>query len=423
MLYHRLNEDVKPRVSTPSPTPFYPHRTLSPRSAACLEAILRTHSASSGIVAPPSPIRPASQATPSSTSTVLPSSAGTTPTTAPLATPPATPTKPSPKSPSKHLPKTNAISSKKPARTPTSSPKKAATPTKPPTPQAQKKNHVAKKVVQKLSLPSLLTKPSKVAKTSASGVVGVASSAVRKVSTKGLATSKNSVDKLKASKIIEQLRINSQHPPSSTSSSSSSLSSKSQLSGQFLTRLPPRTPYQALLLALSQASKPGKAPPPPYATPLPPPSAPSAQHTHSVFHDHFALLSSPHVPLEFSTPVTSLSLQLPLDLYQACVCARIARVEHSYAKASDEAVSRGEAGGMREEGESVAPPPAGAIDRLNLRLSVPRSLLGTNGGGCNEGCDKGALVICSRCQSLYHNTCTQSTLCTTCTTLQSLNLS
>jgi hypothetical protein len=214
---------------------------------------------------------------------------------------------------------------------------------------------------------------------------------------------------VKPSKVIEQLKLNSHHHAARISNP-----------GQFLTLLPPRTPYQSLLLALSQASK-GKSllSTEDDAAPLSCHSSPSLQpdqqpistsnHAHSVFHDHFALLNSSHVPSEFSPPVTSLSLQLPIDMYAACIRTRVAREEHSYAKPPELLCHR-----SIEEMNS---------QQLNLKLSLPRSLLQSTETMSPCGCDRGALVFCSSCRSLYHSTCSSGTLCTNCITLRSLNLS
>lgn len=261
---------------------------------------------------------------------------------------------------------------------------------------SQKRNHIARKVTPKFSLPSLLNKSSRVLK------------ATPKKSGAVLTTTRNSINKLKASKVIEQLKLNSHH------------AARIANPGQFLTLLPPRTPYQSLLMALSQASKGNRThssrddaspSPPPPSPPEQQSVSPSAnkQHTHSVFHDHFALLRNRHIPSEFSSPITSLSLQLPIDIYASCVRARITREEHSYAKAPELSCYRD-----ADDANS---------QQLNLKLSLPRSLLQNSETMSPCGCDRGALVVCSSCRSLYHSTCSSGTLCTNCITLRSLNLS
>ena len=94
------------------------------------------------------------------------------------------------------------------------------------------------------------------------------------------------------------------------------------------------------------------------------------------------------------------------------MCARVAKAEHSYAKAPESTPVGGEFELSKQE-HKVA-------ENLNLKLSLPRELLQAN-DVC--GCDRGALVVCSQCKCLYHNVCAQSTLCPTCVTIQSLNLS
>lgn len=425
----RIDDESSNKV--PDFSPYYPHHQLSSDStAACLKTILNRYygeepeppaTSPSPRVMPPQTTP--SQSLPPSMSTTILSSVETPP-----LPPPPPPSRPSPSllvPLGTELPMKPPKSPKTSLETPTAQTKLTSSPTrgkaaKAPAAaktaqvssavlQVQKRNHVAKRVAQKFTLPSLLNVKS--AKTTS-----------RKAAGKLLIHPKNSVDKLKASKIIEQLRLNSQHvhaKPSSPSSFSSPVGPGHVRanSGQFLTRLPPRTPYQALLLALSQASKPSKVP----AVPFPPKQQQQQQpyislptttaHTHSVFHDHFALLSEPHVPSEFCLPLTSLSLQYPIDIYTSCVRSRIARAEHSYAKPPNTSPN-GEARGRGEDSTNA--------QQLNLKLSLPRSLLQTN-DAC--GCDRGALVFCSQCQSLYHNVCSTSTLCSTCVTLKSLNLS
>lgn len=274
-------------------------------------------------------------------------------------------------------------------------------PTRPPGILPQRKNHVAKRVAPKLSLPFLLTRSSRVPKTASKKAA---------MSNRGLVISaKNSVEKLKASKVIEQLKLNSHYAKAAGSNP-----------GQFLTLIPSSTPYQTLLMALSQAcSEPpcGAASSTSDAAPssvlTDEPLSSSSSHTHSVFHDHFALLSTSHVPSEFSPPITSLAMQLPIDIYTSCLRARVSREEHSYAK--QPGTSQPADGKRKDEIGSR---------QLNLKLSLPRYLLQsseTTSLPC--GCDRGALVFCSSCRSLYHATCSSGTLCSNCVTLRSLNLS
>ena len=142
-----------------------------------------------------------------------------------------------------------------------------------------------------------------------------------------------------------------------------------------LTPLPPKTPFQTLLLALAQSSQPN---PPPTPTKYVAPPA----HPHPVFHDHFALLSAEHVPDEFSAPITNLLVRLPRTLYATCMQGRIVTRDHCY---------------------------TGLPDTASLKLSVPRSLLRTT---CV--CSGAPLVFCSMCHALYHISCTHRSLCPSC---------
>ena len=142
-----------------------------------------------------------------------------------------------------------------------------------------------------------------------------------------------------------------------------------------LTPLPPKTPFQTLLLALVQSSQPHLPPSPShYVTPPP--------HTHPVFHDHFALLSAEHVPEEFCAPITNLLVRLPRTLYATCLQGKTVTRDHCY---------------------------TGLPDTTTLKLSVPRSLLRTT---CV--CSGAPLVFCSMCHALYHISCTHRNLCPSC---------
>ena len=378
---HRLNSnDGKP----PDHTPFYPcSEPSSEVSAACLNTILKAYydedkALPSSSSPPPLPSATPSQATPT-LSTILPSHSPDHSSAVPpplLDKPTNLLSKKQDKQGGVQSKKTNAVVRKRTNVTAVSKLKPGVS-----TVGTQRKNHVVKKPSQKVSLPALLGKTGKVSKVTT--------------------PAKNSVAKMKSSRIIEQLKLNS------------SLSKTSPNSGRYLTRLPPRTPYQTLLLALSQASKPTKVPPHGIVSTPPPQqqyNPPSNMHTHSIFHDHFALLSDSHVPSEFASPVTSLPLRLPISAYNSYLCARLTQTEHSYAKSLDSAHNEEFKGGRVEKDSQ----------QLNLKLSVPRSLLQTSE---NCGCDKDALVLCCRCHSLYHSVCSNtSTFCSTCTTLMSLNL-
>ena len=208
-------------------------------------------------------------------------------------------------------------------------------------------------------------------------------------------------------------------------------SMRNQSTGQYLTRLPPKLPYQTLLSALEQASKDNTAikhKNDTSATIITSYTPPSHQHNHSVFHDHFSLLSNEHIPTEFSLPITSLPIKLPRDMYRTCLRAKIVQQEHSYSKPST---------GSNSSNESVTVTPPSHLHQLvqkkqpqeqrhhelsvaGLKLSLPRSLIRTKE---NCECDRRPLVFCSRCHSLYHTECVGSsggTLCPRCVTIASL---
>ncbi len=132
----------------------------------------------------------------------------------------------------------------------------------------------------------------------------------------------------------------------------------------FLTPLPRNTSYRSLLATLRQETKP--------PSPSPSPHSPPPPHKHSVFHDHFALLASQHVPEEFSGPVKSLVLHIPREHHTMYVQCRTSRLEHSYARSG----------------------------RPCLPVSLPRSLLATE---CV--CKGEPMVYCPHCLSLYHTSC------------------
>ena len=156
----------------------------------------------------------------------------------------------------------------------------------------------------------------------------------------------------------------------------------------FLTRLPAKMSYQEILQTLISASASNPDVPPSNLSHLSTYSPPF-QHTHSVFHDHYALLSKEHVPIDFCFRVASLPLSVPLDFYSACLRAKAVSREHSYAKLWN------------------SPHPKAK----SFTLSLPRSLL-RNRNGCV--CDGKPWVFCTTCHSLYHSNCTDSTLCPTC---------
>ena len=253
---------------------------------------------------------------------------------------------------------------------------------------------------------------------------------------------------------VKRLGVSSKSQQAHGGSGSKSLgkailhSMRNQSTGQYLTRLPPKLPYQTLLSALEQASKDNTATlknkndasAAAATTIITTYTPPSHQHSHSVFHDHFSLLSNEHVPSEFSLPITSLPIKLPQDMYHTCLRAKVVRQEHSYCKQP----STGSSDSNNSGNESVTvappplPPPSSHLRQLmqkkqpqelqrhrelsiaGLKLSLPRSLIRTKE---NCECDGRALVFCSRCHSLYHTECVGSsagTLCPRCVTIASL---
>ena len=267
--------------------------------------------------------------------------------------------------------------------------KKVAKPP-PKLPMAMKKNHVAKRVLNKVSVQSLPLRPEENSPKRSGKVLAMASSG---------RPSGTSANMHSSSRVIEQLKLG-------ISSGKTVSISKDELSSQFLSHLPPRTPYQTLLIALTKACKPNKAVlysrgishslnshPFTKQNSLSSPNSSSqvAPHTHSVYLDHFSTLAEAHVPLEFSYPVVSLPIHFPIKVYESYQCGKQIQEEHSYIHRT-----KGSAGKMKK--------------RMHFKLSVPRSILKKN--DCM--CEKGPLVFCSRCRSLYHSLCNTRTLCQSC---------
>jgi hypothetical protein len=254
---------------------------------------------------------------------------------------------------------------------------------------------------------------------------------------------------------VKRLGVSTKSQQMHSSSSSKALgkailhSMRNQSTGQYLTRLPPKLPYQTLLSALEQASKDNTAilknkndASATAATALITSyTPPSHQHNHSVFHDHFSLLSDEHVPTEFSLPITSLPIKLPRDMYRTCLRAKVVLEEHSYSKHPNTGSSNSRSNSSGRESVTVTPPSSSVshlhqlvqkkqpqeqrhreVSVAGLKLSLPRSLIRTKE---NCECDGRALVFCSRCHSLYHTECVSSssggsTLCPRCVTIASL---
>lgn len=163
-------------------------------------------------------------------------------------------------------------------------------------------------------------------------------------------------------------------------------------SPSLLTRLPAKMSYQEILHNLKAVSDSDMLTPKPSELSAVSYSAPF-QHSHSVFHDHFALLGKEHVPIDFCFRVASLPLSLPLCYYNVCARGKAVLKEHSYAQ-------------MLTDG---APPPG-----KSLTLSLPRALLDSSSSSQNGGCEDPAMVFCSVCRSLYHSNCSDVSLCPMC---------
>ena len=166
----------------------------------------------------------------------------------------------------------------------------------------------------------------------------------------------------------------------------------------FLSPLPHKMSYVALVDALHKASRPNQTPllPPPScsASDPCPTTSPPTQHSHPVFLDHFSSLASHSLPQSFtrppSPPPSSLPVSLPLSLYSTAVRRRAALSDHNYT-------------------------PMDSVPG-SLPLSLPRSLLPPSPCVCSVH----RLTFCSTCNSLYHGSCSHGNLCPTCTQRQTL---
>jgi len=128
-------------------------------------------------------------------------------------------------------------------------------------------------------------------------------------------------------------------------------------------------------------------------------SSTTIHHRHPVYHDHFSTLGSQHIPEEFWSPVNSLPVSVPIEVYRSSASARQIWGEHSYASV-----------GSRSGRVSKK--------RAELKLSVPRSVLGPN-----SGCYKMPLVLCSHCTTLYvSNNAARSTMCPACVAISRAKL-
>ena len=164
----------------------------------------------------------------------------------------------------------------------------------------------------------------------------------------------------------------------------------------YLSPLPHKMSYAALIEALHKASRSHKPPAPPPSTCDPTPSLPTL-HSHPVYLDHFSTLHPHSVPLSFfpAPPPTppSFLVSLPRSLYTSAVSQRAAFSDHNYTPINPD------------------PPPT-------LPLSLPRALLSSS-SSCV--CSSQKLMFCSSCNSLYHLNCSHGNLCSSCTGRPSLN--
>ena len=388
-----LLRSVKEKPEDSVPQPYYPysHPSSLSSTADSLTAIIngyldRDETPSSPTVLPPAPSPPPSlPETPPPPS--LPETPPPVPQTPPKNTqiPSSTQTTPISSTKSKETksqkstqlksqespqkPKKNPVG--RPPKTGVSSHKKHELPRKPPV--DKQKNHVMKKpspnslLTKNAALPALLTaKPGKHLKISN-----------KKSGVKRLGTSSQAL----VQKLLSQPSL------------------RAGLPRDQLTRLPPKMSYQLVLGNLTQASKPNETVPSTDLQQITTYIPSSVEHKHPVFHDHFALLSREHIPTEFANRAVSLPVSLPLELYSNCMQSKSIISEHSYARTC----------------KSTQP---GELSNNTLTLSLPRTLLETRD---NCMCDKQPLVFCSQCRSLYHSTCTDTSLCPTCLIISQQN--
>ena len=160
--------------------------------------------------------------------------------------------------------------------------------------------------------------------------------------------------------------------------------------GMYLSPLPHKMSYSALLEALHKASR---QPPPPSTLPSDqtPSPALTTLHTHPVFLDHFSTLHPHSVPADFLSPPSSLLVSLPRSNYTAVLAHRAILFEHDYTPVS------------------CGPPPT-------LPLSLPRSLLSPHSPHTPAQCSSNKLTFCYTCNSLYHENCSHGNLCPSCLT-------
>ncbi|CAI8043400.1 hypothetical protein GBAR_LOCUS24074 [Geodia barretti] len=173
------------------------------------------------------------------------------------------------------------------------------------------------------------------------------------------------------------------------------LSNKNRISSRssFLSPLPHKMSYTALIDALHKASRNNNTSWALhlYANPANSDVSPlHVQHTNSVFHDHFSTLASPSVPSAFLSSYP-LVVSLPLSLHTNLLRQRVVLSDHNYTPLTSDS------------------------QPASLPLSLPRSLLPSPPPHTLSSCSSRKLALCSTCNSLYHLNCSHGNLCPSCT--------
>ena len=180
------------------------------------------------------------------------------------------------------------------------------------------------------------------------------------------------------------------------------LSNKNEITSRamFLSPLPHKMSYAALLSALQKASRHNHttALRPSSPTPFTP-----TPHSHPVFLDHYSTLHASSVPEAFLSsppssssppPSTPLLLSLPRSLHTAVLAKRAVLSDHNYT------------------------PIPSHPSQPTLPLSLPRSLLTSSSSSppphTSCVCTSRRLTLCSTCNSLYHVNCSHGNLCPSC---------
>ena len=154
----------------------------------------------------------------------------------------------------------------------------------------------------------------------------------------------------------------------------------------FLSPLPHKMSYAALIDALHKASQQSS----PHHLAVTSDPSPPAQHSHSVFHDHFSTLRASSVPTCFlSSP---LLVSLPRSLLTNLLRQRAISSEHNYTPFTSDPHLK------------------------SLPLSLPRAFLPSSPPShSSAACSSQRLTLCSTCNALYHLDCSHGNLCPSCT--------